>query len=1579
MTFVGPKGYKKRDTAQGGVVLLSPGQLEHIVEAVEAQFAPKFEAIALSLSSNLPAAAGSSSASVGVCSRTEEDNDNGGFGGNMTTSATETDDSKPSLIPVDDIVVDNITKTIETRLAPRFQAIETSISDIQKKLELISSSMMRAQPPISVPPPIPASCSMPEDPSSEPRAQPVPPVPPSRNTTENSYSESSSTLKAQQPLPALPVPRPSPTEDPSEPSQITPRNSSVNAKHDTVLERLDEQREKEEGVAVDSKPSEMGNSNQRASCLSYPKATVMTSSAEGVAVLSKTSELGHRGNNRTSRLSFPKAAVLTSSADHDFHHHGGHNRQQRETEEPADLPIVGKGRKVDSPTTTINKNATPRSPPRPPPITTSVNNDTTTKAPNMAMRNNIIAKANRMLTKKTSTATRIPFSFIQRRSMMAARTAMVTSESEEILFEPTTSAHELPSVITTETTKVHAALSPLLARPKGVGFRRQVQKDEEEAIQRLPFEMTDAYTSAASHLQAMKHKREQRLLVDDQGDEEYERDDKLATERADTPELEEVTQDQKPVLASIRLLRQQRLQRKAAQLHEDDEDAAPHGGLPIKLELKKNGRRASKIPLFKPDGSAENDHNESRVRPSSTSKWHEEDDDSSSRMVPGDDSDAHDQPVNKSAWLHQVNSIKTTLKGDGDAHDRTSDIGVSQGAVTTKDGSCGEKIGVNDLPLQLGTESPRSLIPATEEAPVVHFQNIEAESDVSCPMDEQANVPLDSGPSDEEIDEIICAHEASEAPDSNDNYRKSDLPATDDNKDNHAHTNLPAKEHCEVHLPTKEEKDKLEALLDELLWEEEPEMEMASKSFLSDEKDVGEPDEPGRIKCIRTKNAKDSLEFSRTSPSSQQMQNEGEGERNLQVPKSQSMPVHPDFQQLRYRSRSFPAPRHKVNDDMMGYLEVEMFEDRKEDKSYTSEENEMEYSSQTNSILETTGDEDSRPKKMPVSPKSQPELKIIALSPKIQTKSTGHPGEIILHQGVFLSGSPTVSAVSNSSNTAQTPGGDCGLSSPRQRGKSSLSPSSNLVCCSPPDSLKVFAADRNVPTKEEGLSLEQIRAADYENTGTIVWSNPKHAPSPYHIQSSEKPFIPTLDAFPHSRNPTFAIIAQKIAEAEAALKTELARDGGVKRDRTRRSDLDIDEFSDPHDKMKNMEIRVPAKVPRASHAMPKHHCPTTTILTDSDDRYIELVHVGSGSLFDLPSSPTSEISLDSSLKSFRDKEEQARRRTEEVRATVMRGTKLSFLERFRERHQKIEEGLPPCIAPTSSIRYKTQRERGQIMPSTDTKESMSMPSSYYNISETSSYPETTSSSIDLALFEGLHNDDGTEQDTSQIYEIVKRYYHYHNLYNAGIAEHFEVPLEQRLQQPLDQLLSWTMAAFEEIEKDFLMSFEDGEEIDRESRTPNDKEQNTSSARQQRPEQVSPKKKQEPISAPKGSPKKKQAPISVPQGSSKKNQEPIHVPNVATAADTRRYRDTCQIELDDEDDDKDPLKRLGFFDLDDSNSSKTSSNSSTSLYGDDGGRYSSSFSDDEDDEEDIQDGISNHLIKMLSAIQEEAGGSLNTEM
>jgi hypothetical protein len=94
----------------------------------------------------------------------------------------------------------------------------------------------------------------------------------------------------------------------------------------------------------------------------------------------------------------------------------------------------------------------------------------------------------------------------------------------------------------------------------------------------------------------------------------------------------------------------------------------------------------------------------------------------------------------------------------------------------------------------------------------------------------------------------------------------------------------------------------------------------------------------------------------------------------------------------------------------------------------------------------------------------------------------------------------------------------------------------------------------------------------------------------------------------------------------------------------------------------------------------------------------------------------------------------------------------------------------------------------------------------------------TETSIALDSIEDLVNEENMEQDAAQIYDIVQRYYHYHQRYNAGDAKDFQMPVEERLEQPLDQLLTWSMVAFESIEEDFLTTFHD-KAIEDEQRKP----------------------------------------------------------------------------------------------------------------------------------------------------------------
>jgi hypothetical protein len=430
-------------------------------------------------------------------------------------------------------------------------------------------------------------------------------------------------------------------------------------------------------------------------------------------------------------------------------------------------------------------------------------------------------------------------------------------------------------------------------------------------------------------------------------------------------------------------------------------------------------------------------------------------------------------------------------------------------------------------------------------------------------------------------------------------------------------------------------------------------------------------------------------------------------------------------------------------------------------------------------------------------------------SPKSMNKrSADRPSEMVatIPQEPHVS-SPCTSIVScpDSFHHASPTHGEDGPMSPVD--SDSLS-HPNTMCCSPSSPLHAFEAyeDSKVSTIEEKLLEKETetaspKAKQAQSTsldGSVVWTNPNFAQKEAATsKTTNKPYMPNLGGYPHN-NPAFAIIAQKIAEAEAALKAELVRDNAKKRNKVAFEDVENENVE-----RKNMEICIPNSIP-AHQSIPRNHFlrpkspgPTTTILTDNDNLYIELVHVGSAALFDHPSSPaTSFLSGETSLFSEEDgannKEQQLEEETPALKSETSKQEKSSYLERFRSRHNKIEDS---AVTPPEFI-VSTRKSCMPVKPALKKKDK-----------GTPRSPERSNSSgIGLVNIDDLDHYENTEQDTAQIFEIVQRYYHYQTRYGAGKPEHFEVPLEKRLEQPVDQLLSWTMVAFEEIEKDFLTSF-----------------------------------------------------------------------------------------------------------------------------------------------------------------------------
>ena len=369
----------------------------------------------------------------------------------------------------------------------------------------------------------------------------------------------------------------------------------------------------------------------------------------------------------------------------------------------------------------------------------------------------------------------------------------------------------------------------------------------------------------------------------------------------------------------------------------------------------------------------------------------------------------------------------------------------------------------------------------------------------------------------------------------------------------------------------------------------------------------------------------------------------------------------------------------------------------------------------------------------------------------------------------------------------------------------SLSPP-NTLCCSPTSPVKWVDMDTDIGKRKKKSSLEANKeTAEYKDDeiGAVVWANPNAASRA----------IPTFEDFTQN-NPAFAIIAQKIAEAEATLKAEVAR-GSIEK-------LKQQKLSYGNDSGKDTEKLT-------SVTEQRNACPTTTILTDNDNHNIEIVHMSSAALFDHPLSPDRSMeSGGASLNLYCGKDddeyraEPKRHENEEYppasltnaestnpskmssRKASSKSPKTSFLERFRCKREQMEKCAMPASAPLPEEKAELKAEMQKSINNEDIPGHESMhctPSSSTVNSDTK-----TDISIDLGPIEDMVQEENAEQDEAQIYAIVRRYYQYHQRYNAGNPKEFAMPLEKRLEQPLDHLLSWTMVAFESIEQDFLTSF-----------------------------------------------------------------------------------------------------------------------------------------------------------------------------
>lgn len=399
----------------------------------------------------------------------------------------------------------------------------------------------------------------------------------------------------------------------------------------------------------------------------------------------------------------------------------------------------------------------------------------------------------------------------------------------------------------------------------------------------------------------------------------------------------------------------------------------------------------------------------------------------------------------------------------------------------------------------------------------------------------------------------------------------------------------------------------------------------------------------------------------------------------------------------------------------------------------------------------------------------------------------GRPSEIIVDPQEMAS--PCTSVVSglsypDSSPPLVQPGAEHALSPVPMP---SLSPP-NTMCCSP-TSLFDMEDDDGRREKQEDI----IPMYNDDGAGAVVWANPN---------PSAGPPVPAFDRYPPS-NSAFAIIVQKIAEAEAALKAELARESIEKfRSKTVSSEIELGNESAAEKGRSTFQIA-------EDIVNSKNAGQATTILADNDNLYIELVHVGSAALFDRPASPDTSLgsrdenSVDSHVEVVEDEEEEEgnvktllkllSKEKVRVSSTVSKSSKTSYLERFQSRNQQQTE-MGKENKPDLEERFLQKLEQLESPSSEDeNKEKM----------ESEDVHE-----IDLGLIEDIQNGETLHHDAAQIYDIVKRYYHYHKQHNAGDPRDFAVPLERRLKEPLDKLLTWTTVAFESIEDDFLASFND---------------------------------------------------------------------------------------------------------------------------------------------------------------------------
>ena len=413
---------------------------------------------------------------------------------------------------------------------------------------------------------------------------------------------------------------------------------------------------------------------------------------------------------------------------------------------------------------------------------------------------------------------------------------------------------------------------------------------------------------------------------------------------------------------------------------------------------------------------------------------------------------------------------------------------------------------------------------------------------------------------------------------------------------------------------------------------------------------------------------------------------------------------------------------------------------------------------------------------------------------------------------------------------------ECPLASPSSMSLSGLNghnssprPTRNKlqVCCSPQDTFEILTdndydgedeedddgdGNDNDSSHDKKYSQEEVINAFQKPRSAVIWSMPtNNAPTHDSIEKSYNPpasLFSNLKKFP-GNNKTFNAIAQKIAQDEEVFPDELGRGDTSEEDK----------HSDTDGVTRNLEIQLPTGLqpniktsPRPAKTLmhPATYRPTTTIVTGDEDRYIELVHVGSAALVDIPAMFFADTSMTSSGDSSIASSDDSSIGPKLQKEANDNESRQSFLERFRARHHNPQPKRPVLRNDTAESKEQTKL----LAQSTCEQPNEGEVNMSCHSSTTSNDPLSSTSSIELISINDLQKEVGSmEHDAGQIYEIVERYYHYHKVYNAGKTEHFSVPLKERLQQPLDQLLAWTMVAFEEIENDFLTSFHDKAEME----------------------------------------------------------------------------------------------------------------------------------------------------------------------